>query len=325
VHEFTSFAADPMPAQPSPESLRILRRSPRLRRGQQQSQPHGLSLRLNRAIFAAFAAIVPAPKGGSATRVRYAGGDVRDVRGRLVTGPGADPANGILLWIHGGAFISGTPRLEQLMAAGYATAARTPAFLPRYRRPPEHPFPAAADDVLAAYRALLEQGHPADRIRIGGISAGGALTLGLLGDIGRAGLPMPASALLVSPVVQLSTELAHQRDARQPDPMCAPDYIERTNRVYAGEVPFADPRLDHLAADMRGWPPVLVQVGDTECLLDEAQALGTAIRAACGRCEVQVWPGQVHAFPMHGARLHLPEAAAAIDYGSRFLAAATGR
>ena len=302
---------------PSPESVRRLERSARIRRGQQQSQPYGLSLRLNRAIFASVAASVRAPQGGRATTVRYPGG----VRGRLVTGPDADPANGILLWLHGGAFVAGTPRLEQLLAAGYAAGARIPAFLPRYRRPPEHPFPAAADDVLAAYRCLLDQGFPAAKIRVGGLSAGGALTLGLLGDIGRAGLPMPGAALLTSPVIQLSTELAHQRDAVTPDPMCAPDYIERTNRVYAGTTPLTDPRLAHLDADLRGRPPMLIQVGETECLLTEAEHLGVAMRAAGGRCEVQVWPGQVHAFPLVGGRNQLPEASAAIDYGSAFLAA----
>lgn len=315
MSEFTGFAANPIPAQPSPESEKLLRSAPRMRRGMQQSQPHGISLRINRAIFASAALTVAAPKGGSATRVRYADG----VRGRFVKGPGADPANGILLWIHGGAFISGSPRLEQLLAAGYAAAARIPALLPRYGRPPEHPFPAAADDVLAAYRTLLDQGYPAEKIRIGGLSAGGALTLGLLGDIGRAGLPMPAKVLLSSPVVQLSAELAHQRDAQHPDPYCAPDYIERTSRCYAGQTPLTDPRLDHLAADMRGWPPVLIQVGGTECLLAEARALASEVWAAGGRCEVQVWPGQVHAFAMLGARKPLPEADAALGYGARFL------
>ena len=320
MNEFTGFAANPIPARPSPESVHRLESAPRMRRGQERSRPRGLDLRINRAIFASVAAIVPAPKGGSATSVRYADG----VRGRLVTGPGADPANGILLWIHGGAFVSGTPRLEQLLAAGYAAKAAIPAFLPYYRRPPEHPFPAAADDVLAAYRALLAQGYPAEKIRVGGLSAGGALTIGLIGDIARAGLPRPAAVLLASPVIQLSTELAHQRDAERPDPMSSPNYIERTNRAYAGDTPLSDPRLDHLGADLRGWPPVLIQVGDTECLLAEIDVFATALRGAGGHCEVQVWPGQVHAFPMLGARKPLPEADAAIDYGGWFIATAMG-
>jgi acetyl esterase/lipase len=309
----TGFAANPIPAHPSQESVRQLAKAPRMRRGQQRSQPHGLSLRINRAIFASFAATVPAPTGGSARRVRH---------GRLVTGPGADKANGILLWIHGGSFITGSPRLEQLLAAGYANTARIPAFLPRYRRPPEHPFPAAADDVLAAYRGLLDQGFPAGKIRVGALSAGGALTVGLLTDLRSTGLPLPAAVLLTSPMVQLSTELAHARDARHPDPYCSPDYIERTNRVFAGATPLSDPRLDHLNTDTTGWPPVLIQIGGTECLLDEVGALGTRIRHQGGHCEVQVWPGQVHAFPMMGARISLPEADAAIDYGARFIATA---
>ncbi len=155
----------------------------------------------------------PRPKGGRATSVRYANG----VRGRLMSGRGADPANGVLLWIHGGNFVSGTPRLEQLLAAGYAAQCGIPSLLSRYRRPPEHAFPAAADDLLAAYRQLLDEGFPADRIPIGGLSAGGAPAVGLLGDIRRADLPMPTAALLLSPVLQLSVE-----PARRSERCCCP-------------------------------------------------------------------------------------------------------
>lgn len=147
------------------------------------------------------------PRSGTARWVRYANG----VRGRLVSGPDADPDNGVLLWIHGGAFVSGTPLPEQEMAAGYAEAARIPAFLPRYRLAPEHPFPAAADDVLAAYCCLLDQGFAPTRIRVGGMSAGCALAAGLLGDLVRDGLPMLAAALLVSPMLQLSAEATRRR------------------------------------------------------------------------------------------------------------------
>ena len=118
----------------------------------------------------------------------------------------------------------------------------------------------------------------------------------------------------------------HEPDSsppEHPDPYCSLDYTERTNRVFAGATALSDPRLDHLNTDTTGWPPVLIQIGSTECLLDEAGALGTRIRRQGGHCEVQVWPGQVHAFAMMGARVSLPEADAAIDYGARFIA--TGR
>ena len=298
----------------SQESVRLRKRMAFQRRMQERAQPRGMSLWFNRLIMNSAGLLARPPKGGTAREVSYGNG----VRGRLVSGPGADPANGMLFWVHGGGLISGSPRLEQDVAARYAAAAKVPAFLPRYRFAPEHPFPAAADDVLEAYRCLLGQGFSADRIRVGGMSAGGALVVGLLGDIGREGLPMPGAVVLVSPVVQLSAEAARQRDMESPDPVCSPNFIERMNRAYAGGTPLSHPRLDYLGADMRGWPPILVQTGETECIAADAELLGAAMRAAGARCEVQLWPGQVHGFPALGAK-SVPEARAAIQYGSRFL------
>jgi acetyl esterase/lipase len=200
----------------------------------------------------------------------------------------------------------------------YSERSGLPVFLPHYRLAPEHPFPAAANDVLDAYIALLHQGFPADRIRLGGQSAGGVLVCGLLGDLGRGGLPMPAGVLLVSAVLDLSAESARRCDAANPDPCCSPAAIKRTNQAYTANTPLSDPRLDVLGADMRAWPPILVQVGGTECLVGEAEQLGAAMRAAGGRCEVQIWPGQIHGFIAIGAKT-VPEARAALDYGAEFL------
>jgi epsilon-lactone hydrolase len=312
--EFTGFAASPIPAQPSQQSVKLRTRMSFSRKMQERARPHGMSIRFHRLIMNTFALGARPPRGGTATWVEYDTG----VRGRLVCGPGADPANGILLWLHGGGFVGGNPKLEQQVAAAYAETARVPVFLPRYRFAPEHPFPAAADDVLEAYRCLLRQGFPASKIRIGGLSAGGGLAAGLLVDIGREDLPRPAAALLLSPVLQLSGESARERDAQSPDPVCSPQFIERMNKAYTGDTSLSHPRLDYLGADLRDWPPTLVQAGGTECIAAEAELLGTALQAAGVRSEIQIWPGQVHAFPALGAKT-LPEAKAAIAYGREFL------
>jgi acetyl esterase/lipase len=151
------------------------------------------------------------------------------------------------------------------------------------------------------------------------MSAGGTLVLGLLGDLGREGLPMPAAVVLVSPMLQMSGEAATARDAERPDPTSDPAFIVRTNLAYAAGTPLTHPRLDHFAADMTDWPPILVQAGEPECIAADAELLGAAMRAAGRHCEVQLWPGQVHGFPGIGYR-SVPEAKLAVEYGARFLA-----
>ncbi|MGH3878739.1 MAG: alpha/beta hydrolase [Actinophytocola sp.] len=222
----------------------------------------------------------------------------------------------MLLWVHGGGFVAGTPRMDQHGAAGYGKQIGIPAFVPRYRRAPEHTFPAASDDVLAAYKGLLSEGFAAPDIRMAGISAGGALVAGLLGDIDREGLPMPGAVLLLSPVLDLTAATIRRTDATTRDPMLSPDFIERTNLVYANGTPFTHPRLDILGADMSHWPPILVQTGGLECISGDAELLGSRMRAAGAPCEVQLWPGQIHGFQF----FKTPEGRASIDYATRFLA-----
>ena len=130
---------------------------------------------------------------------------------------------------------------------------------------------------------------------------------------------MPGAVALTSPMIQLSAEAAIARDARHPDPSTDPNFIVRTNQAYAASTPLTHPRLDHLANDMTGWPPILVQTGELECIVADAELLSAAVRAAGGRCEVQLWPGLGHYFQAVGFR-NVPEARMAIDYGATFLA-----
>ncbi|HEX4226660.1 MAG TPA: alpha/beta hydrolase fold domain-containing protein [Pseudonocardiaceae bacterium] len=315
MSEFTAFAASPIPPEPSQESVKLLNRMKGARKGMSKIYPDKMSLHLYRLMINAVGLTARAPKGGYVKKIRLDNGE----RGRIVAGPDADQANGMLMWVHGGGLVSGSPQIEQGIATAYAEQARIPVFLPKYRLAPEHVFPAAADDVLAGYKYLLAQGIPADKIRLGGSSAGGSLVIGLLGDLRREGLPMPGAVVLDSPMIQLSAEAATARDLRQPDPGTAPEFILRTNLAYADGTPFSHPRLDHLANDMTGWPPILVQTSDLECIMADAELLREAMLAAGGRCEVQAWPGQVHCFPALGYR-SVPESKIAVEYGARFLA-----
>ncbi|WP_020495528.1 alpha/beta hydrolase [Sciscionella marina] len=129
---------------------------------------------------------------------------------------------------------------------------------------------------------------------------------------------MPGAALLLSPTVDITGKAACARDAEQPDPVYPPaKTVNWLLEAYLPDGRTDDPRLSPLEADTSGWPPVLVQTGGTECVVADAELLGAAL---CGRrCEVQIWPGQVHGFQMLGAD-SLPEAKAACEYGARFLA-----
>lgn len=315
MDEYVAPALGPVPTEPSEQSQQFMRRMRGARAMHERVKPHGLSLRTFRLMTEATARLGRMPSGVTTRSVRYGS----TVRGRLSTVRGTEPDGRMLLWLHGGGFISGSPRAQQKFVAQHCLTSGLPTFIPRYRRAPERPFPAAADDVLRAYRTLLAEGFDAADIRLAGESSGGALAVGLLADLKRHELPMPGAVLLLSPLLDLSLEHAKARDAVWPDPWGSPGFAERANQAYVGDTPLSDPRLDLLGADMRGWPPTLVQVGGTECLVDDVERFGAAMRAAGACCEVQLWPRQVHCFALLGDKV--PEATAAREYAARFLAA----
>lgn len=260
--------------------------------------------------------LTPLPRG---TRVdAVADGDIR---GTWLTGRGADRVNGVVLYLHGGGFVFGSRRTHRHLAAALSVTTKRPVFLLDYRRAPEHPFPAAADDALAAYRWLLRTGHSPESITVMGDSAGGHLTAGLLADLSRRRLPMPAAAVMFSPFLDLACAEVTERDSLRRDPFVPPQRAIECGLSYAGPHALTHGRLNVLGANKRRWPPVLIQVGDTECLLGDSERMAASIRAAGGHCELQVWPGQVHVFPAFYPLI--PEGRAALRYVGRFLRATT--
>ncbi len=256
--------------------------------------------------------LTPVPRG---TRLKVVTDG--DVRGAWLTGRGADPANGVVLYLHGGGFMFGSRRTHRHLAAALSAATGRPVFLADYRRAPEHPFPAAADDVLACYRWLLRTGHAPGSITVMGDSAGGHLVAGLLADLSRRRVPMPAAAVMFSPFLDLTCGELADRDAARRDPFVPPQRAMECGRSYAGGHPLTHSRLNVLRATKRRWPPVLIQVGDTECLLGDSERMAESIRSAGGHCELQVWPGQVHVFPAFYPLI--PEGRAAIRYVGDFV------
>jgi len=186
-------------------------------------------------------------------------------------GAGDDPT---LLYFHGGGFVFGSPNTHRAMLARLARSTGLRAVLPRYRLAPEHPFPAALDDVMAAYRELAEQGP----VIIGGDSAGGALALTVLAEALRDGLPMPLGVFAFSPLTDLtfSGESMAQNAAREA--VLPADRAPDLMGFYLGDHAGDDPRVSPLFADFNGAPPVWLCAGTAEILLDDTRRMTTRLR-----------------------------------------------
>jgi epsilon-lactone hydrolase len=236
--------------------------------------------------------------------------------------PGVDPSR-ILLYFHGGGYCSGSIASHRRMVteAGRAAGARTLALA--FRLAPEHPFPAAYDDALAAWRWLRAQGIAAERIAIGGDSAGGGLSIALALRLRELGEPLPACLWLCSPWTDLtlSGETLATKDAV--DPLIHKAYLEELARAYVpAGVNCEDPRVSPLFADLGGLPPMLVQVGSDETLLSDSTRFAAAAGAADIPVTLEIWPHMIHAWMMWNARLS--DGRRALAHAGRFIQAHIG-
>ena len=226
--------------------------------------------------------------------------------------PGSD-ASRVLLFFHGGGYCSGSIRSHRRMVteAGRAAGARTLAV--SYRLAPEHPFPAALDDALTAWRCLRKH-VAATHVTVGGDSAGGNLSVALINQLGAAKEELPACAWLVSPWTDLTMSGGTLATKEAVDPIISKDYLGELADAYVpAGMDRKDPRLAVLYADLRGLPPTLIQVGSDETLLDDASRFAAAAGAAAVPVTLEIWPHMIHAWPMWNAHL---------DAGRRALASA---
>lgn len=215
-----------------------------------------------------------------------------------------------LLYLHGGGYTLGSPGTHKALSTHLAVAARCEVLVPAYRLAPEHPYPAALEDAIAAYRALLKR-YPATQLAIGGDSAGGNLALCTVLALREAGLPPPAALLLISPWTDmtLSGETIDRLDAV--DPMLGRGWLTRAAQAYRGGLDLDDPRLSPLFADLRELPPTLVQVGGDEILLDDSRRLASRAQAAGTDLRLEIEPGYWHDFQVHARVLDASDAAIA--------------
>lgn len=240
--------------------------------------------------------------------------------GRLaeVSRPVAPPTDDrVVLYLHGGAFLVGSPTMYRKLAVRLARVTRAPVVVPTYRLAPEHPWPAAPADALSAYRALLDARHDPRGIAVMGDSAGGNLVLTLLQQLRDAGLPMPASASCLSPWADLTHSGETIRSHADLDPMLPAHRLPGAARAYAPGHDLAHPLVSPVFADFAGFPPLLVQVGSDEVLLDDARRVVAAAERDGVSASLRVWDGQPHVFQMLAHVI--PEGRAAIGEVGEFV------
>jgi epsilon-lactone hydrolase len=233
-----------------------------------------------------------------------------------VTIRGADAANTIL-YFHGGVYVIGAAASSVSLVSDLARRAQANAVTVDYRLAPENPYPAAVDDARAAYEGLLARGVDPGQIALAGESAGGGLAVATLVALRDAGTPLPSSAFLMSPYADLTlsgeTMIANQAI----DPILTPEGLRLRVPDYVGAADAADPQISPIFGDLRGLPPILIQVGSHEILLSDALRL--ASRAAVDEVPVtlEVTPGVPHVF--QGFAAMLDEAGVALDRAASFL------
>jgi epsilon-lactone hydrolase len=265
-----------------------------------------------RAYVDKFAYLVPRPPKGTVA-VKTTMGGVPAIR---VTTP-QSTADRHILYLHGGAYVCGRPVHYRDFIWRIADAASVTVHVLDYRLGPEHPFPAAVDDTVAAYRSLLAAGAEPKRLAIMGDSAGGGLIFASLLRLRDEGDPMPAAAVALSPWTDLTLTSESCVRFAKADPMLSADPAKVFIRWYLGDADPKHPYASPLFGDPAGLPPSLIQVGSDEILLDDAVRWGQRMRDAGVAAEVEVWPRMPHVWQL-SARI-LPEGREAIRRIGAFL------
>ena len=256
--------------------------------------------------------VIPPPFRTRAEPTRIGGVEGEWVLGRA-------EADRTLLYLHGGAYAVCSPATHRQVTGAFARRGFR-VFAPDYRLAPENPYPAGLDDVVAAYRGLLDAGTVPARIAVAGESAGGGLSLALLVRLRDAGLPLPASAVLFSPWADLSLAGESLVSNDGLDPMFRAIHAGWVASLYLGGADPRDPYVSPVFADLTGLPPLLIHVGETELLLDDARRIAARAAAADVAVALSVWRDVVHGWQLLPAIL--PEARRSIDEAAAFMRAA---
>ncbi len=216
-----------------------------------------------------------------------------------------------LVYVHGGGYTMGSLATHRALCARLSRLARMRVLNVAYRLAPEHPHPAAVEDAVAALRWVYAQGFAPSRVAIGGDSAGGGLTLATLLSLRDANLPLPAAGVCISPWTDLSASGESIRSKASVDPMVTEGPLRAMAAAYLGGKDARTPLASPLFANLRGLPPLLVQVGDAEMLLDDSTRLASRARDAGVDVTLEVWEEMFHVW--HAFAEILPEATRACE------------
>jgi acetyl esterase/lipase len=269
-----------------------------------------------RRIFAGMMAAIPAAPDVT-TRVQTLGG----IPVVAVDVAGSDPGR-VILYLHGGAYAIGSAAASVPLASDLARRAGTRLLSVEYRLAPEHPHPAAVEDAVAAYRGLLEGGLAPGDIAIAGESAGGGLAAATLVALAAAGAPLPCCGVLMSPWTDLTLSGGSIAGKAAVDPALTPAGLRRRAADYAAGADAAAPLISPLFADLSGLPPLLIQAGSHEILLDDSTRLAARAADADVPVTLEVTAEVPHVFQSFAAMLD--EAGAALDSAARVLRAHLG-
>jgi len=249
----------------------------------------GQTVEQQRSFFDGLGDMLP----GTADRFEAEPATVGGIKGEWVRARGCRN-DAALLYLHGGGYVIGSPRSHRHLAGALSVESGLALFVADYRLAPENPFPAAVDDALAAYRGLLEEGLAPQRLAIAGDSAGGGLTIATLVAARDRGVALPACAVGLSPWCDLSQGGEAYRSRATRDPIVKKEGLDEMASAYLKGANPKTPLASPLFADLKGLPPLLLQVGTEEALYDDTVALKARAEAAGVEVSAESWGGMIH-------------------------------
>jgi acetyl esterase/lipase len=242
--------------------------------------------------------------------------DIDGLHAEWITPSGAD-ANKIVLHLHGGGYVTGGINSHQAMCVLMAQTLKLKILLPEYRLAPEQPFPAALEDALKTYRWLLAQGHKSSDMILSGDSAGGGLALATVLSLRDNKEPLPAAVTCISPWADLTlTSQSHTVNA-EAESILSLGTLKEWSLAYTAENSLRNPLVSPIYADFHDFPPLLIQVGSDEILLDDARTLADKAKTDGVDVTLKIWAGMFHAWPALGGMI--PESKKAFEEVGAFI------